>query len=198
MNREEWLTQVAKGIEPWFAEFNKPLKPYKITAGWPASGAARTKKGQVLGVCYPAEWSKGNQYEIVITLAMGDGATDQLADPVEIAAVVAHELCHVADEMQHQHYKPFADLAYGIGLEGKPTSTTAGPLFKQRIAPILESLPPYPHHCLDLANNRKKQSTRMIKVQCDDCGYVARTSNKWIDDVGAPLCPCNHAPMTVL
>lgn len=46
---------------------------------------------------------------------------------------------------------------------------------------------------------RKKQSTRLVKVQCSnqECGYVLRTTAKWIDKVGAPICPCNDLQMTV-
>jgi hypothetical protein len=35
----------------------------------------------------------------------------------------------------------------------------------------------------------KKQSTRMLKLECDECGYVVRTTQKWIN-VGVPVCHC--------
>lgn len=38
--------------------------------------------------------------------------------------------------------------------------------------------------------------SRMLKTTCSDCGYVARVSNKWIQDVGAPHCP-NHGAMSL-
>lgn len=32
-------------------------------------------------------------------------------------------------------------------------------------------------------------------MRCESCGYVARTTRKWLADIGAPLCPCNAEPM---
>lgn len=39
--------------------------------------------------------------------------------------------------------------------------------------------------------------TRLVKVQCGSCAYTARTTRKWLDELGPPLCPCNHEPMEV-
>ena len=43
----------------------------------------------------------------------------------------------------------------------------------------------------------KKQTTRMLKCVCSECGYVARTTAKWLETVGAPLCACNSEQMEV-
>jgi hypothetical protein len=34
-----------------------------------------------------------------------------------------------------------------------------------------------------------KQGTRLLKCECPECGYVVRTTQKWLD-VGVPSCPC--------
>jgi hypothetical protein len=34
----------------------------------------------------------------------------------------------------------------------------------------------------------KKQSTRMLKAECPECGYTIRLTKKWAD-VGLPRCP---------
>jgi hypothetical protein len=36
----------------------------------------------------------------------------------------------------------------------------------------------------------------MLKVECPECGLVARMTRKWIDDVGPVECP-DHGPMRV-
>lgn len=67
----------------------------------------------------------------------------------------------------------------------------------------------YPHAHMNPAG-RKKQTTRLIKAVCltgpvnasfdmeiQGCGYTIRTTQKWIDARGAPLCPCNAKRMTV-
>jgi hypothetical protein len=41
------------------------------------------------------------------------------------------------------------------------------------------------------------QATRLLKVQCSTCGYVARVTKRWIDKAGAPVCPTDRAPMIV-
>ncbi len=35
----------------------------------------------------------------------------------------------------------------------------------------------------------------MVKAECSACGYIVRTTAKWLDSLGAPLCPCNGEPM---
>jgi hypothetical protein len=40
-----------------------------------------------------------------------------------------------------------------------------------------------------------KQTTRLHKVACADCGYTARVAQKWLD-IGAPHCP-EHGAMKV-
>jgi hypothetical protein len=70
------------------------------------------------------------------------------------------------------------------------------------LAPILESLGPYPHAELDTRKWRvgppvgekdmwtgpKVQGTRLHKVMCRHCGYVARVTMKWLNK-GMPVCP---------
>lgn len=38
----------------------------------------------------------------------------------------------------------------------------------------------------------KKQTTRMLKVQCPACGYLARVTRKWLEEAGTPTCPCGE------
>jgi hypothetical protein len=35
----------------------------------------------------------------------------------------------------------------------------------------------------------EKQATRMLKCACATCGYIVRTTRKWLETAGAPLCP---------
>jgi hypothetical protein len=50
---------------------------------------------------------------------------------------------------------------------------------------------PYPHALLDPRSNERKQSTRLLKLECPGCGYVIRTTQKWIE-VGMPTCCCGE------
>lgn len=42
---------------------------------------------------------------------------------------------------------------------------------------------------------KKKQSTRMIKASCPECGYTVRVTRKWLDTAGAPICPACEEQM---
>ena len=69
------------------------------------------------------------------------------------------------------------------------TATTEGDVFKKAVKPMLKRLGKYPHGVLDATQSgRKKQTTRMIKASCPDCGYTVRTTSKWID-IAVPTCP---------
>jgi hypothetical protein len=41
----------------------------------------------------------------------------------------------------------------------------------------------------------KKQTTRLLKCECAECGYTARVTAKWIKDSGAPMCPTDQVLM---
>jgi hypothetical protein len=42
----------------------------------------------------------------------------------------------------------------------------------------------------------KPDHGRNIKLACPQCGYIARTTRKWLEQSGAILCP-QHGPMVV-
>lgn len=83
-------------------------------------------------------------------------------------------------------------------LTGKMRSTVAGPDLVAHLNGLIESLGPYPHGRLNLADRpTKKQSTRMIKMSCPECGYICRASATAISEHGPVICPCNSEPMKV-
>ena len=42
----------------------------------------------------------------------------------------------------------------------------------------------------------KKQSTRMLKAECPECGYTIRLSKRWAD-MGLPSCPTDGAGLAL-
>jgi hypothetical protein len=113
-----------------------------------------------------------------------------------VLATLVHEVVHAVVGNEAGHGATFKRAALKVGLTGKMTSTSAGDDLKQRIAAWMSCLGSYPHAKLS-AMSRTKQATRMIKCECGECGYTARTTAKWLDTVGAPLCACNSEPMEV-
>ena len=183
MNRETWLEQVAQRMEPWFGS----LPPLRFAIGFPSTG----KRGKRIGECWDGSASEDGRFEVLIR--------PDLADPVEVAAVLAHELVHAAVGCEVGHKGPFRKVATYIGLEGKMTATVPGETFKRSIAPILAEVGPLPHARLrfGMSSGPKKQTARLVKAYCPECGYTVRVTRKWLDSAGAPLCPEHLAPLTV-
>ena len=116
--------------------------------------------------------------------------------PIEVLATQAHEIIHKNVGLACGHKGPFVRMMKAIGLEGKPTATKAGDKLTEKLQIIADKLGPYPHSKLN-TTGRKKQTTRMHKCQCSECGYTVRLSQKWLD-VGTPICTFQeHGPMEV-
>ena len=180
MNREKWLTEIATQIERHYFNANGiTLDTYKVTCGWPSSGG-RAAKRRTLGQCFHAEASSDGIYEIFIS--------PTISDNVEVGAVLAHEMCHVADKCKNGHRAPFTKLARMCELEGKPTATIAGEAFKRWLETKTPIIGEYPHAEIAVNPQHKKQSTRMMKCECVECGYIVRTTRTNLFRA-LPICP---------
>lgn len=186
--REDWLNRLAKAMAPKFKSLGHELPSYRVSCGFPSTG----RKSKRIGECWSSLCSKDSHFEIFIHPSEDD--------PMTVVAILAHELIHAAVGLDQKHGGNFKKVALAIGLTGKMTATVAGAEFEAYIEPLLKKVGPYPHSSLSsngASSKGPKQSTRLTKVCCADCGYIARVTNKWIESVGAPICPCNNEPMTV-
>jgi hypothetical protein len=183
--REDWLNHLAELMSPWFDNLDCPLPRIRIAIGFPSTG----RRGRRIGECWDGRASEDGTFEILIR-------PDQ-ADPLEVAAILAHELVHAAVGLEAGHKAPFRSVALAIGLQGPMRSTTPGPGFIEAVRPMLEEVGPLPHARLGIgaSTGPKKQTTRMLKAECRDCGYTVRVARKWLEEVGAPHCPA-HGEMT--
>lgn len=172
MTREEWLTAAINALRS--DELPVP-DAVRVTCGWPSRGG-RAEKKRVLGECWPPLCSEDDHTEVFIA--------PTISDPIEALETLAHELVHAAVGCEAGHKGPFRTTATALGLIGKMTSTSAGDELKARLQTIADKLGEYPHAKLTPAN-KSVQSTRMLKFVCPQCGWAARTSQKWID-LGLP------------
>ncbi len=180
--REEWLCALVDALRPAFALVGAPLpERIRVACGWP-SRSALSPKSKRIGEAWSARCSADGAHETFLSPC--------LADPVEVGAVLVHELVHHAVGVEHGHKGPFARCAKAIGLVGPMRSTSAGPELAQRLHVLAESIGPYPHGALAAGNGRKVQTTRMLKVACADCGCIVRMTRQWLDEAGAPTCAC--------
>jgi len=188
ITREAWLNDVTARLHSLFAKAGAtiPVK-VRVAVAFPSTG----RKGKRIGECWDATASGDGTFEIMLR--------PDLADPMRVAGVLAHELVHASVGLTVKHGKEFKAVATAIGLEGKMTATTEGDAFKLAVQPILDAVGPLPHAVLrfgGLTSGPKKQVARMIKCKCVTCGYVARTTRSWIETVGPPHCP-DHGVMEV-
>ena len=183
--REQWLQAGVAILNAKVfrsADLTAP-KDAKVCCSWPGGGSRQ----KTIGECWSRSASKAKVNEMFIS--------PRLDNPTEALAVLAHEMIHAIDDCKNGHKAPFRKMATAIGLEGKMKATVAGEALQAQLVTIAGELGDYPHSALSTAG-RKKQSTRLIKCTCPECGYVARVAQKWID-VGAPVCPEDNISMEV-
>lgn len=190
MNRETWLEKATEHLREYFEEYGYELPKVHVSAGWPSRGGMSTKK-RVLGECWKPEVSKDGQSHIFINPMMDSS--------VDVLGVLIHELVHAWDRGVSGHRGDFIVAAKKVGLEGPWTATSVGDDLKEKLENLVEVIGQYPHSKLDPTQvAKKKQSTRMIKTECTEgSGYIARLTKKWIEEYGAPICPCHNEPMEV-
>ena len=176
--REEWLNSAVTELRSIFDANGFPLPAHiRVTCGFPSKRARSLYKS--IGEHWSSSASDDATHEILISPVVDD--------PVEVFAVLCHELAHSATDGDG-HRGRFPLCVKKLWLEGKPTSTVAGQVFKDAFKDLIESLGEYPHARLNVGSSHKTQSTRMLKASCPHCGYTIRLSTKWADQ-GLPDCP---------
>lgn len=201
MNREEWLTQAVAKLTPLFKGAGLEIPALRVSCGFPSRGGLALKK-KVIGECWDGLCSTDGKPQLFISPMLNENSCDlQPAIPFAatqgVLATLVHELVHASIGTKAKHGPKFRAAMKKVGLEGKPTATTADAAMVERLGRMLMELGPYPHSELKMIRERTVQSTRMRKMTCADCGYVARTAKKWLEEVGALVCPCTNTRMTV-
>jgi hypothetical protein len=193
MTREEWLNRAAERLLDIIADKTELERPeaVQVSVGFPR----QDRNGQVVGQCWTAKSGKGVIQVFVSPL---------LDKPVAVLGVLLHELIHAADDCQHQHKGAFARAMKQVGFTCKPTLATVPSTgtFRDMLTAIWLDLGDYPHQAMTPGQGMyKKQGTRMIKCECEVCGYTVRTTQKWLD-IATPNCPaCSESdwdqPLTI-
>jgi len=187
--REQWLNaaahQIVRKYKDVFAdhfggEGLMHLENLHISTGFPSQQGLSKR----IGECWKA---RASEDEVTHHIFISPRLTDQ----VEVLATLAHEMVHAADDGEHHHKGPFVKAVREMGLEGKATATIAGVAFAEWARGLDAKIGQYPHVGLVPLNTEKKQGTRMLKLEAECCGYVVRTTQKWID-IGLPSCPCGN------
>ena len=179
--KENWLTEAVNLLALEFKIEGLVMpKKWRISSGFPSKGGLAAKK-RTIGQCWSPEASKDGTTEIIISITQDD--------ELIILGVICHEMVHATGIMNHG--PAFKKIATACGLTGKMTATEEGPEFVKRTKAIRKTLKKFPHAALDATVGVKKQTTRMIKVECSHgCGMVFRTSRKWLVENGSDVFSC--------
>lgn len=203
--REAWLVAALWGfIDAHFtaAGYDIPSN-IRVTCGWPAKHALARKQMRI-GECWDMTSSDDKTFEISVSPA--------LDDPSRVLAILIHEVVHATVGLDAGHRAPFSQCAKAVGLLKPWTKTKASDGLKMDIAVWLKTLGVYPHAALGVKygvtpdgkvdktilvpprTSNPSQKTRMLKLCCDDCGCIARTTKKWIEKYGETwTCPCGES-----
>lgn len=181
--REAWLTEANKHLAALLAEAGMELGKVQVSVGYPVG---KRNLNAVIGQCWAGEATEDGTKSIFIN--------PNQSDPVRILDILLHEDIHAGDNCKSGHRGEFARVARAVGLEGKLTATVAGPALKEKLEKIVAELGEYPHAKMVIVN-QAKQTTRMLKLVCAHTGYIVRTTDKWLEAYGAPICPCCETVM---
>lgn len=177
--REEWMIRAANAMRPWFPE-DATVPPVRVSVGWPAGrGSSR-----LIGQC----WYSTDDSVPALFVSPALNAESAVLD------TLLHEMVHAAVGAGQGHKGKFVTVAKALGFTKPWRSTPCSPELQERIALLAAALGPFPHARVSKASPGQRpevQSTRMLKVVCDEDGYMVRTTRKWLD-VGLPTCPDGH------
>ena len=191
VTREEWLVKCTNDLRDNLFKNKGHAIPtdVKVSCGFPSRNAREGKK-QAVGVCHPRSHSKDNVNEIFLNPCEDNS--------LEVLGTLVHELVHAIDDCKHGHKKPFKDIAVSVGLTGKMTSTKSGPELEEILKGLILKYGQYPHAKID-TSNRKKQTTRNIKIECSECGFGWRASRKMIERMSNHICNgCGNVSLEIV
>tara|TARA_R110002020_G_scaffold232807_1_gene444318 strand:+ start:823 stop:1404 length:582 start_codon:yes stop_codon:yes gene_type:complete len=183
--REEWLNAAAKAMKPWLLEQEMGLAYVDplVSVGFP-KGSRGKSTANTIGQCWDKSVSADKERAHIFVVPT-------LTDPIEVLAVLLHELVHASVGTKCGHRGAFKQVATGVGLEGKMTATVPGELLKVQLELLRRELGDYPHTGL-VPRKRGLVGSRLLKVWCPQCGCILRMTAKWVLSTGLPTCGCGH------
>jgi len=190
--REEWLLAGIAAIDATiFIPNNRPLPSnLMVSCSFSITGNRLGSDKVTQGSCIDKTMSDSKANDQICISPIVD-------DSVEVLDTLVHECLHAQVGVAHGHKAPFSRGMKDIGLIDKPTVARAGEEMLVILRKIADELGPYPHSKLD-TTGRKKQTTRMVKCECPECGMVVRASRKALEN-GPPHCwDTEHGPMEIV
>lgn len=159
---------------------------------------------QAVGWFWPEKWQtdkKSTVHEINMSA--------ECLQSHDMGELMLHELAHaennvlgIKDCSGRQHNKKFKAMAERLGLLVHARAKSVGYGYtdladgaKTFLAKIKFDSAIFQAYRGGKAAKNGKVGSRLVKCECSACGYIVRTTNKWLEESGAPICPCNKEPM---
>lgn len=185
--REEYLTAAMNKARPHFEKAGYTIpQNVRVSCGLPSTKAFASTK-RAIGEAWASTNTRDKHFEIFIS--------PTIDDPRQVLTTLVHELVHVTVGLKAGHKGQFIECARKVGLLSPWTQSAASDDLADRIGQWISQLGDYPHAALTkMTNGQKKQTTRLIKCNCPECGYTIRTTMKWLL-TAEPVCPdteCKH------
>lgn len=155
-------------------------------------------KSRALAHVHYAHATGNNYHEIRMSVELGGRKLK--ADSMRVADILLHEMIHTC-AVFHGHRRAFRDIAIGVGLTGKMTSTRATDCLNDRIkSEVVDILGKYPHARVQLIpRGQRGKGSRLIKCICVECEFNFRTTRKWINKAqGSLACPIGCGEMITI
>ena len=180
MTREQWLAAAVDRLRPALHDLAGLTVPaVRISCG--DLGLHRQ------GRCFPPDWTADEVPEIAISLRHRPAAAP-------IVGTLIHYMIHAAGV--RKHYRTFQAAAARCGLVRlESTWASAGYRDAADVPPtlygILESLGPWPAPKLQPDERQPRQTSRMLKVTCEECSMVWRSTARYLhNEVRCPQPDC--------
>lgn len=215
MLRQQWLHDAERALRKRFADVGYVVPDFVRTSiGFPKG----TRDGKLaIGQCWGIDASTDKHAEVFISPALGHTGKSDVEGSIRIMGVQAHEYAHAVSGNKAGHrirkqpkekngelittgkayetwFNSFPVVSAAVGLESPWTATTESPEFITWAKGVIRDIGHFPAGALSMSN-RKKDVNRQRKCQCATCGYIARTTKKWVEAAGPPICPTDKTSM---
>jgi len=184
--REGWLKAAAEALTSQLHAAGVKMPPHwNVSVGFPKRAH---KPGGAIGECWDKNASTGAVYEIFVSPTQ--------ADPIEVMAILLHEMIHAAVGLECNHKGPFIKTARKVGLAGKPTATYAKPGtdLHTTLEKLSRDLGHYPHHAMAPKKKPTPKKWFLTKlVSQTEPTYKFTMAPRLIEEFGMPVDPWGDA-----
>jgi len=172
---EEWYRGVVDEFRPMFKHTGYTVPDFDISSGFTNAG---TRDTQVLGQCWSPGLSDKGRPHIFLN--------PRNTEPVLLTLTVLHEVIHATVGNEHHHRGEFARVALEMGFLHPLTHLKVDERLNEAAKGVAGRLGEFPRSAW--GGRFKRQSTRLIKCECNKCKSIFRASKSVIRAAGRLHC----------